>query len=108
MSIDNDPADTNVFFSASDDGTVRQFDLRLASPCRAGQCTCVNVLLHRKGCEGNSVAVHPLFPHYIAFACSDVNVLVYDRRRLSLDSRQPKWYPAEEDYRTSLCIACCF
>lgn len=75
-----------LFWTASEDGTCRQFDTREKHVC--GSTSCNNVLL----CGGvrrafKSVAVNPVHGNYIMFGCGDPFIPIFDRRMLSLSSQ---------------------
>ncbi|CAH8429513.1 unnamed protein product [Dicrocoelium dendriticum] len=83
----NVPAEPYLFWSASEDGTVRQFDLR--DPSQAGSAASQNVLvdLHPhigSSAEAKCLAVNPLRPEMVAVGGNDQYVRVYDRRKLRL------------------------
>jgi WD and tetratricopeptide repeats protein 1 len=84
----------SLFWSAGEDGTVRQFDLRESHRCaRNGDGACRNALVDvsagsaiDRGVEFKSVDVNPVLPFYMAVACSDEFVRVYDRRKIRVET----------------------
>eukprot|EP00742_Colponemidia_sp_Colp-10_P013510 GILJ01015260.1.p1 GENE.GILJ01015260.1~~GILJ01015260.1.p1 ORF type:complete len:668 (+),score=76.71 GILJ01015260.1:63-2006(+) len=95
-----------LFWSAGEDGTVRQFDIRQPHICRNGRRNgsltpsdssggCSNVLLSVKqhSCGSRmrhkaikSITINPVFTNYMAVAASDAVVRIYDRRMMSIGS----------------------
>jgi WD and tetratricopeptide repeats protein 1 len=79
-------SDPSVFLSCSEDGTVRQIDLRQRHRC---QSDCANVLVRLfDRSEGriigiNSLSLNPQQPEYFAIAARDTPVRIFDRRYLS-------------------------
>lgn len=74
-----------MFWSAAEDGTVMQFDLRESHTCSG---TCNNVLISLinhmgKTAEAKCLAINPLRPELLAVGANDPYVRVYDRRMLS-------------------------
>ncbi|KAF6768248.1 hypothetical protein AHF37_04526 [Paragonimus kellicotti] len=83
----NTPSEPFLFWSASEDGTVRQFDLR--DPTQAGCDKPRNVLVNLQThigslAEAKCLALNPLRPEMLAVGSNDPYVRVYDRRKLSL------------------------
>ncbi|KAF7256003.1 hypothetical protein EG68_05922, partial [Paragonimus skrjabini miyazakii] len=83
----NTPSEPFLFWSASEDGTVRQFDLR--DPTQAGCEKPRNVLVNLQThigslAEAKCLALNPLRPEMLAVGSNDPYVRVYDRRKLSL------------------------
>lgn len=81
------PQEPTMFWSAGEDGIVRQYDTRMADQKAYGS---PNVLVNlssagpRAGlveCKG--LDLNPTQPHLMAVACGDPYVRVFDRRRLS-------------------------
>ena len=91
--VEVEPLNPHNFWSASEDGTVRQHDTRCLGD-RGGKIlitareddTCMTRPNHRTivPVEVKSVAINKVAPHQIALACGDPFVRVYDRRKLSL------------------------
>ena len=79
----------NVFWSASEDGTVRQFDTRLP-PSLQNQPSSRNVLIklgyrrRNRRIRAMGLCCSPANPHYLAVACGDPLVRMYDRRMNAL------------------------
>jgi WD and tetratricopeptide repeat-containing protein 1 len=80
------PQDPHLFWSAGEDGMIRQYDTRLSDQKAYGS---PNVLINlatagpRGGlveCKG--VDVNSAAPHLMAVACGDPYVRVFDRRRV--------------------------
>eukprot|EP01102_Stenamoeba_stenopodia_P007259 TRINITY_DN2022_c0_g1_i3.p1 TRINITY_DN2022_c0_g1~~TRINITY_DN2022_c0_g1_i3.p1 ORF type:complete len:617 (-),score=108.75 TRINITY_DN2022_c0_g1_i3:73-1923(-) len=97
MDIEN--SNSHLFWSASEDGTVRQFDERVPHLCSHhhnhsdDDSTCDNVLIDlssvgpsRRTVEITGIAVNPVYPDYIAIATRDPYVRLYDRRMLTTKS----------------------
>jgi WD and tetratricopeptide repeat-containing protein 1 len=78
-------AEDPIFWSASEDGTCRQFDLREQHTCSDQETPCGNVLIQSQGSSLSlkSIHVNPVFSYYMAFACGDQYIRLYDRRKLS-------------------------
>jgi WD and tetratricopeptide repeat-containing protein 1 len=86
------PGDPHLFWSAAEDGVVRQFDTRLANQ---KSYTSPNALVHLPGSSSSSsrggsgrteikgLDICQANPHLLALACGDPYVRIYDRRRLS-------------------------
>ena len=84
------PEEPHLFWSVSEDGSVRQYDIRLPNSTQE-HFTSNNVLLavQKKGVsnrflELKSLSLNPLRPMQLAVAASDHYVRLYDRRKLSL------------------------
>ncbi|XP_046399120.1 WD and tetratricopeptide repeats protein 1-like [Ischnura elegans] len=95
-----------MFWSASEDGTVRQFDLRSPLSCSTPDVANVLInLLDHLGhyAEAKCLAVNPLRPELIAVGANDPYVRLYDRRMIKLTSVQfppsstPPSSPAEAE-----------
>ncbi len=96
-----------VFWSASEDGTIRQFDIRCPQHVRlftylcsnnnfkqSSSVTSPNVLIdltrHIGGeAEAKCLAVNPVRPSMLAVGANDGYIRVFDRRILSLTSACP-------------------
>lgn len=79
-----------ILWSGSEDGTVREFDLREPHTCQSN-LPCSNVLINLTGhigpaSEVKCIQLHPLHPQYMAVGCSDPFVRLYDRRMLTLSN----------------------
>ncbi|XP_028409491.1 WD and tetratricopeptide repeats protein 1-like [Dendronephthya gigantea] len=79
------PDAPHLIWSASEDGTIRQFDLRESHICHANE-NCKNILidltLHVGSCEIKCIEVNPCQSELLAVGCSDPYVRMYDRRML--------------------------
>lgn len=78
-----------MFWSAAEDGTVMQFDLR--DPDSASSTNPRNVLVNLKAhmgsyAEAKCLAINPLWPEQLAVGANDPYVRLYDRRMLSCKS----------------------
>eukprot|EP00741_Cyanophora_paradoxa_P012455 tig00020610_g12034.t1 len=92
-----DPASSSVFYSCSDDGTVRMHDVRQAHACAmgtGGTSGCGNVVVDLRRQPGggrsvlrriglHSVAISETSPHLLACAGRDQYLRLFDRRALS-------------------------
>jgi len=110
--VDIEPGSPHHIFSASEDGTVRQFDLRChrANACRSSgelsACCSATLLVglgpppgfnaylggsinERFPVEAKGLALNPIAPWQMAVACGDAFVRIYDRRKLSLGASSP-------------------
>lgn len=81
------PETPHLIWSASEDGTVRQFDLRESHSCQSGSEPCKNVLIDLKihvgaMCEAKCIEVNPCQSELLAVGCNDPYVRLYDRRML--------------------------
>ena len=78
------PASAATFLSCSGDGTVREFDVRQATSCECGGDDEHHVLINttrlRPSMAVTAISTNPLQPYYLATACSDGYVRIYDRR----------------------------
>ncbi|EDV25014.1 uncharacterized protein TRIADDRAFT_25382, partial [Trichoplax adhaerens] len=79
-----------LFWSASEDGTVRQFDLRENHTCQDGQ-SCSNVLINVANrairdypSEVKCLDVNSMRPELLAVGCNDQYVRLYDTRMLKV------------------------
>lgn len=82
------PGVPNLFWSASEDGTIRQFDLRDSSSLASNPA---NVLINLNAhlgpqAEAKCLAVNPRYPHLLAVGANDPYVRVFDRRKLVLQT----------------------
>lgn len=79
---------SHIIWSASEDGTVRQFDLREPHVCQSNVQPCKNVLIDLNihigaMCEAKCIEINPCQSELIAVGCNDPFVRLYDRRMLS-------------------------
>ena len=82
------PGDPHLFWSAAEDGVVRQYDTRIN---HQKSYTSPNALIHLTGSskggagrtEIKGLDICQANPHMLALACGDPYVRLYDRRRLS-------------------------
>ncbi|CAH8585123.1 unnamed protein product [Schistosoma turkestanicum] len=92
----NTPSEPFLFWSASEDGTCRQFDLR--DPDQASVNKPCNVLVNLRFqdnvfAEAKCIAVNPLKPELVAIGGNEPFVRMFDRRKLTLstcDSATPQ------------------
>ncbi|CAF1013771.1 unnamed protein product [Rotaria sordida] len=75
------PHTPNLFFSCSDDCTVRLYDLRTKSNCLKAHCNDDIIIRSKWGIT--SIDINPMNPNEIVCACSDSSVRLYDHRKLS-------------------------
>lgn len=78
------PETPSLFWSSSEDGTIRQFDLRAPHVCRSESD---NVLIYLKHCfgklaEAKCLAVNPVRSELLAVGANDPFVRLYDRRMI--------------------------
>lgn len=85
--VETEPGNPHLFFSASEDGTVRQFDRRIPRDRQGEDASNVLVDCGGHGLEVKSLAVNPVRPLELAVGTSGLEVLLFDRRRLSLGKR---------------------
>eukprot|EP00474_Spongospora_subterranea_P009200 CRZ09658.1 hypothetical protein [Spongospora subterranea] len=94
MEIEQSPdRPSDVFWSASEDATVRQWDLRCPTTCRCdtgADCTTSNILIDGRGSDPinwgfSSISVSPVDSN-VMLTGSDVAGRLFDRRMLSLKS----------------------
>lgn len=76
-----------MLWSASEDGTIRQFDLRQPHTCNTSSKNCRNVLINLNiyvgaMAEAKCLAINPLQPELLAVGCNDPFVRLYDHRML--------------------------
>ncbi|CAF0943540.1 unnamed protein product [Adineta ricciae] len=75
------PRTPDLFFSCSDDCTVRLYDLRTKSNCLKAHCNDDILIKSKWGIT--SIDVNPMNPYEIVCGCSDSSVRLYDHRKLS-------------------------
>ncbi|THV08513.1 WD40 repeat-like protein [Dendrothele bispora CBS 962.96] len=76
----------NTFLTVSEDGTVRQHDLRTPHRCRAA---CPTPILHVKH-DLSTLAMSPLTPYHIVVAGSSPYGYLFDRRYTGRDIQEEK------------------
>jgi len=86
--VEVEPQNPHNFWSAAEDGHVRQFDTRV-STARQNDYSSPNVLVAVKGPSGSGplsevkgLDICKARPHLLALACGDPFVRLYDRRKL--------------------------
>jgi WD40 repeat protein len=88
-----DPENPNIFFTCSEDGTVRQIDLRLKDRCDCEGCSHgIYIKLQRTRNRPIGIltmALRTLKPVSLSIGCADGFVRTYDRRMISEASQQP-------------------
>nr|CAD7258930.1 unnamed protein product [Timema shepardi] len=89
-----------MFWSAAEDGTVMQFDLRTPHSCsREVNNVLVNLLSHMgRYAEAKCVAINPRRPELLAVGANDPYIRVYDRRMITPTTIQ---YPPENSLRSN-------
>ncbi|ESO93249.1 hypothetical protein LOTGIDRAFT_189887, partial [Lottia gigantea] len=87
-----------MFWSAAEDGTIMQFDLRCTDTTQTNpQNVLINLNAHMgEYAEAKCLSVNPLRPEYMAVGANDPYVRVYDRRMLTCKRMQ---YPGEASNR---------
>jgi hypothetical protein len=78
------PGDPHLFWSAAEDGQVRQYDTRCGNQKTvASPNTLLNLPLgpQRAPTQAKSIDINPAAPHLLAVGASDSYVRVFDRRR---------------------------
>ena len=78
-----------LFWSALEEGTVRQYDLRQPHKCQSNSTPCTNVLIDMTASCGTNIEakcldVCPTNPNLLAVGGSDPFIRLYDMRKLSL------------------------
>lgn len=73
-----------MFWSAAEDGTIMQFDLRSSDSSQANpKNVIVNLNAHLgHSAEAKCLAINPLRPEYLAVGANDPYIRMYDRRML--------------------------
>ncbi|KIY49236.1 WD40 repeat-like protein [Fistulina hepatica ATCC 64428] len=91
----------DLFISVSEDGTVRQHDLRAPHACRAG---CPTPLV-KMGFELFSMSISPMAPHAIVVAGESPYGYLFDRRYgRSLEIEWGMLPPLESNYGLTKCV----
>ena len=78
-----------LFWSASEDGLIMQYDLRVPHSCKSSDQKNVLVnLLNHSGCsfEAKCININPRRPELIAIGGSDAYIRMYDRRMIKLSN----------------------
>lgn len=77
----------NLFWTASEDGCVFQFDLRIPHQCQSSdKIVLVNLKNHSsRFAEVKCIATNPRRPELLAVGSNDAYARLYDRRQMSLD-----------------------
>eukprot|EP00800_Vazella_pourtalesii_P015375 TRINITY_DN4120_c0_g2_i11.p1 TRINITY_DN4120_c0_g2~~TRINITY_DN4120_c0_g2_i11.p1 ORF type:complete len:539 (-),score=60.38 TRINITY_DN4120_c0_g2_i11:163-1779(-) len=83
------PISPFVFWSALEEGSIRQYDLREPHKCQGNNSPCKNVIVDLTASCGSLIEakcldVSPTNPSLLAVGCSDPFVRLYDLRKLSL------------------------
>jgi len=82
-----DPIDSNVFFSCCEDGTVKQFDLRIKTCCECNFCNENTIVKLKKNRTSANIAIaslafKPTDPTIFSIGCWDSYVRSFDRRMI--------------------------
>ncbi|KAK9497265.1 hypothetical protein O3M35_004617 [Rhynocoris fuscipes] len=80
------PSILNVFWSAGEDGLVRQYDLRMPHTCDTNDPAILVDLKTHCGefTEAKCLSVNPMKPELIAVGANDPYIRLYDRRMIKL------------------------
>ena len=95
--VDFEGGNPNWMIACSEDGTVRQWDVRVEMSCM-DEGVCPNIVLdsHPAPVEFMSLSVSPIRPNYFAIGGDEPVVRIYDRRFLSgFDNFVRAWTPLE-------------
>eukprot|EP00890_Picochlorum_soloecismus_P002066 jgi/Picsp_1/2860/NSC_01085-R1_wd and tetratricopeptide repeats protein 1 len=92
--VEVSPSEPYLFWSASEDGDVRQFDYRISTGRQSTEHS-PNVLLslhsRRRMSRGiSAININPLKPEMMAVAGPDDIIRIFDRRKSGLDTRSSK------------------
>lgn len=87
--VEIDNGSPHLFWSVSEDGTIRQYDVRcsLASQSQSGASNVIIAVHATNGADSvdlKGLDINQARPHQMAVACGDPYVRVFDRRKLSL------------------------
>eukprot|EP00798_Chlamydomonas_sp_ICE-L_P008194 gene8194-1456_t len=86
--VEVEPMNPFNFWSAGEDGCIRQFDTRIDARSQ-GSYESPNVLVNLryagKKVEAKSLDINRRSPHLMVVACGDPELRVFDRRKLSLE-----------------------
>ncbi|KAI6653373.1 hypothetical protein LOD99_3592 [Oopsacas minuta] len=88
------PISPYMFWSALEEGSIRQYDLREPHKCQGNNSPCKNVIVDLTASCGASIEakcldISPTNPSLLAVGCSDPFVRLYDLRKLSLGRLSP-------------------
>ena len=88
-SVTSDPNNPFLFWSAGEDGTIRQFDTRTPHDCEPRttgnnntRLECNNAICEEDSLEYKSFSLNPMNTNYCITGCSDAFLRLYDRRVL--------------------------
>ena len=87
--LDISPDEPSLLWSCSEDGTVRQLDLREPHQCGDSCANAIVALGQRRSLclrEIKCLAINPIHPRLLAAGCGDGVVRVYDRRCMASSS----------------------
>lgn len=96
-------ADSNLFWSASEDGTVRQYDYRM-DPRGQSEVESPNVLIRFQNLASypyrgvSSIRINPSRPEMLAVTSQDTHVYIFDRRKLSPHSLNSRSFSDSASY----------
>ena len=96
--VDFETGNPNWVIACSEDGTVRQWDLRVDRPCRDAEAACPRIVIDSRPtpAEFMSLSVSPLLPNYFAVGGEEPVVRIYDRRHISgFNDFVNAWTPLE-------------
>lgn len=75
----------SIFFSASEDGSVFQIDLREPHTCHADEkIVLIDLKNHQEYVETKCIAVNPRRPEQLAIGANDCFARIYDRRMITM------------------------
>ncbi|KAH9951583.1 WD40 repeat-like protein [Amylocystis lapponica] len=90
----------DLFLTVSEDGTVRQHDLRIPHNCNAGACSAI---LARVNCELSTLALSPLTPYQFVVAGESPYGYLFDRRQAPRVFRE-EWDLLPESDNVTTCV----
>eukprot|EP00963_Diacronema_lutheri_P007196 scaffold630_cov350-Pavlova_lutheri.AAC.7 len=83
--IEVEPSNPHLFWSAAEDGLVRQYDTRVnMSEEQRTNHSYPNAVVGISPREAKCVAINPVRPHEMAVACDAPYIQILDRRKLSM------------------------
>eukprot|EP00761_Pharyngomonas_kirbyi_P013561 gb/GECH01013590.1/.p1 GENE.gb/GECH01013590.1/~~gb/GECH01013590.1/.p1 ORF type:complete len:397 (+),score=113.05 gb/GECH01013590.1/:1-1191(+) len=98
--LDIEPGSPHVFFTASKDGSVRQFDLRRPNNNNSDMVVNLKSLTTTTfGMEVDSVSINPMKPNYFIIGGGDPYVRLYDRRMIRPIPAHASRHNDDEEYR---------